>query len=424
MTDRPPIKPVLFNRFTLPQEHLMPNGCTCFYYHAPVSAIARISIMFPAGSVYEEKKLQAFFAYQLLKQGSKKKSAAVVNDLLDFYGSYTETELGKDGAILHIFLQNRYATELLSVISELITEPAFEESELEIFRNKQKQKFIISLEKVSGMARNALPELLFGSKHPYGGKVTPMHYDAITIEDLRQFYSTCIAGKKFSVMLAGLAEKDLLQAIDNTLGKIPVSEKLTEIPAEKFSVDAYKPTSLHIEKPDAIQNAILLAKPTPNRLHPDFYALHIATTALGGYFGSRLMRNIREDKGYTYGIGAAVSTYKNGGFFIVSTEVGADVYKDACKEIYKEIDTLCQELMDVEELETVKSYMQGDLLRDTDGPFALADRFLHQHVNHLPKDYMEQFSSAIQQVTPETIKEVAARYLHTSTLCEIVAGKK
>jgi len=421
--EAPVIQPIDVSSFLMPESFTLSNGAVCKFYDAPVSDISRISILFDAGSIYETKKLQAFFSYQLLKQGSESKSSQKIAELLDFYGSYTEMEVMKDYTCFTIYTLNKYANEILQVIAELITSPGFHESDFSVYQNKQKQRFTVNMEKVSGMARNKFPSLLFGENHPYGGEILLNNYNELTLEDCKEFYKSNISNMPFTVIVAGSVNKNLIQVIDNSLGKIKISKALNILPKATFDTTNYQAKKHQLNKNDAIQNAILIGTPLFNRKHQDYYALMITSTLLGGYFGSRLMSNIREDKGYTYGIGSAVAAYKNNGYFIISTEVGADVSSLALIEIYKEIEKLCNDNVSESELQTVKSFMLGDLLRDMDGPFALADRSKNMHLNDLPDTYYPDFANAIKNITVNEILSVSQRYLAVNNLTELVVGK-
>lgn len=419
----PPVYPVSVSGFLMPEKHMLSNGANVWYYNAPVSDISRVSIIFSAGTIYQTKRLQAYFTYQLLKQGSIRKSSQQVAEWLDFYGSYTEMEVMKDFCCFTIYNLNKYAQEILQMVAELIESPGFYETDFEVYRKKQKQRFLVNMEKVSGVARNQFPSLLFGKNHPYGGETHETDYDAIQLNDIIQFYHDAIKEKPFTVLVSGAVNHHLIEVIDNTLGKIKISALLKEIPSEVFNVPDYKPQKSYLPKKDVLQNAILIGYPLFNRKHPDYFPLMVANTLLGGYFGSRLMSNIREDKGYTYGIGSALATYKHHGYFIISTEVGADVCADALKEIYVEIEKLCSHKVPEKELNVVKSYMLGDLLRDMDGPFALSDRFKNMYINNLPESYYPNFAETIKNVNPDEILRVSQRYLSVENLTELVVGK-
>src|SRR6201999_3753609 len=151
--------------------------------------------------------------------------------------------------------------------------------------------------------------------------------------------------------------------------------------------------------------------PTINRTHPDFSAMQILNTVLGGYFGSRLMANIREDKGYTYGIGSGISSLKHGAALFIATEVGADVCKAAINEIEKEINLLKTELIPEEELSLVRNYMLGSLLGSLENVFSHADKFKNIYFAGLDYDYYDRYTNTVKTITAPELKKLAEKYL-------------
>lgn len=160
------------------------------------------------------------------------------------------------------------------------------------------------------------------------------------------------------------------------------------------------------------------------RSHPDYPGMAVLNTLFGGYFGSRLMSNIREDKGYTYGIGSAVVSMKDEGYFFISTEVGSDVMAPALKEIYSEMQVLCTETVDKEELDTVKNYMLGSFIKNLETAFHIADRFKSIHLSGLDYDYFDRYLNKVRTIQPAEIKELAKKYLDPDSMIELVVGPK
>ncbi len=179
-----------------------------------------------------------------------------------------------------------------------------------------------------------------------------------------------------------------------------------------------------IEKPDSVQSAIRIGKLTIGKSHHDFVKLQVVSTILGGYFGSRLMSNIREDKGYTYGIGSFIAPMNQASYFGIATEVGVDITRQAIDEIYKEINRLSTDIMPNEELELVKSYLMGEILKSVDGPFALAERWKGMLLFGLDSEYFKKMIETISSITPEEVLDIAKKYLVADEMYEVVVGKK
>jgi predicted Zn-dependent peptidase len=178
-----------------------------------------------------------------------------------------------------------------------------------------------------------------------------------------------------------------------------------------------------VPKQGALQSAVRMGRELFNRSHPDYPDLTVANTILGGYFGSRLMKNIREEKGYTYGIGSYLLTFRDSGAFVISTEVGAGYTQQTLHEIRNELNRLISEPVPEDELDRVRSYLLGEALRSLNGPFAIADNIMSLHnFNNLDYDFYNRLMTSIRTITPQRIMEVAAKWLSPDLLVECVAG--
>jgi predicted Zn-dependent peptidase len=169
--------------------------------------------------------------------------------------------------------------------------------------------------------------------------------------------------------------------------------------------------------------SIRLGKILFNRSNPDYPAMQVVNTVLGGYFGSRLMRNIREDKGYTYGIGSAISSLQQTGYFIIASEVNSKFSQETIQEIKKEIEILQKTLIPEEELKKVKSYMLGQLIRSVDGPFSLSDTYLNIWLQGLDLSYYKKYIKTVKAISTKDIQYLSKKYLEIDSLIEIIAGK-
>ena len=166
---------------------------------------------------------------------------------------------------------------------------------------------------------------------------------------------------------------------------------------------------IFVERDDALQSAIKLGATTIERTHPDYLKLRVLMTLFGGYFGSRLMSNIRENKGYTYGISAGTLFYPGSGMILISTEADNEYVELLIREVYHEIDKLQVEPVPVSELTMVRNYMLGEMCRNYESPFSLADAWMFIYTSKLDDTYFARSLQAVKEVTPEEMKELAAR---------------
>ncbi len=175
-----------------------------------------------------------------------------------------------------------------------------------------------------------------------------------------------------------------------------------------------------INDPDGVQGAIRIARPFPNRHHPDFLKAQMLNALFGGFFGSRLMRNIREDKGYTYGIHSYLQNHVQQSAWMVSTEAGKDVCEATIEEVYKEMKELREKLVKEDELKLVRNYMMGSILGDLDGPFQIIARWKNIILNDLDEAYFYNSINTIRNISAEEIRELAVKYLQPEEFYELV----
>lgn len=405
------------------QHQKLNNGIDVYSLSAGSQEIVKLEFTFRAGMYHQPATLIASTTNVMLESGTKSYSADQLSDGIDFFGSFLELQVEQDFATITLFSLNKYLDESLKFIEEIIKFPVFPEHEFKVHITNKKQKQAINSQKVSVLARRKFSELLFGPEHPYGRDVNESDFDRVSIAELKDFFSSHYNALNCTIFASG----NLPAALNDTLNKYFGQDKWGGVQAKPSEalVDLKTTTQQKhfIQRDDAIQSAIRIGRILFNKTHPDYFKFQVLNTILGGYFGSRLMANIREDKGYTYGIGSGLNNLVHSGYFFISTEVGADVTKDTLKEIYKEIALLRDELVDPSELETVRNYILGNFLRSVDGPFSLSDKFKSIWEFGLDYDFFDNYFHAVKTVTPAELKDLANKYLQEKDLIECVVGK-
>ena len=404
-------------------ENTLDNGIKVYTIDSGSQELTKIEFLFKAGMYYQSQPLLASAANNLLETGTKNYTANELSDNIDFFGSFFECAVDQDYASLALFSLNKYIDKSLHYVEDIIKNPTFPKDEFDIYISNKKQKHLVNSEKVNVLARRRFSELIFGEKHPYGVSVKDTDFEKLSLESVIDFYKTFYHSANCTIIASGKLSNDLLEILNNRFGKAAWGH-VQAIPTPQVKLDTTQQQHHFIEKADAIQSAVRVGRLMFNKTNPDYFKFQVLNTILGGYFGSRLMANIREDKGYTYGIGSGLASLVNGGYFYISTEVGTDVTNDTLKEIYKEIKLLREELVDADELETVRNYVLGQFLRSVDGPYALADKFKAVWEFGLDYDYFEKYFEAVKTITPEEIRTLANTYLQEKDLIELVVGKK
>ncbi len=426
MLDRtvaPPFKTIDTIDVMRVKHHSLDNGISLYSLSAGSQEITKLEFVFKAGMFYQPATLIASATNTMLESGSRSYTADQISDGVDFYGSFLELQVEQDYATVTLYSLNKFLEESMKYMEEIIKYPVFPENEFRIHIINKKQKNAINAQKVSVLARRKFTEALFGKDHPYGRDVHQEDFDRVNLEEIRTFFSKFYTYQNCTVIAAGKLPSNLLAVLNKFIGGEKWGGKIAAIEPSPVAPLTTSQRLTYIERPDAIQSAVRVGRILFNKTHPDYFKFQVLNILLGGYFGSRLMANIREDKGYTYGIGSGITNMVHGGYFFISTEVGADVTKQTLDEIYKEIRLLQTDLVSNNELETVRNYILGHFLRSVDGPFSLVEKFRSIWEYNLDYSFFDNYFQAVKSVTPSELRDLANKYLKQDDLLECVAGK-
>ena len=399
------------------------NDIPVFTINVGTQEVVKIQLVFKAGIWFQSQALEAFFTGQMLEEGSTKYTAAEIAEKLDDYGAFVHKKINRDNACIDIFTLNKHLTSVLTIVADMVKNPKFGEAELNRLLEQEKQEFIVRKQKVTYIAQKQFSALLFGENHPYGSSAKLEDYESITPALLKEFHQKYYGSKNCRIFISGKVNESTLNLVNKYFGEDDWGSNTL---VKTLPVNANSSTNLKhfIPKENVLQSAIRMGKRSIGRNHPDYFALSVVTTLFGGYFGSRLMSNIREDKGYTYGIYAGIYPQIQDSSFIISSEVGADVAQKAIDEIRFELKRLRTESVKEEELSLVKNYISGTFLRTLNGPFALGEVIKSLYEHGLPEDFYQQYLNQIHNVSPEDIKGIANQYLQEDQMIELVVGKK
>lgn len=401
----------------VPQRIKLTDQIDLYWLNETQDDTVKLDMTWDAGSKYQSKKLTASFTNALLLAGTNKLSANQISEKIDFQGGYVSQDLDKDqGGVTLYGLSNKIET-IFDIFSENFSSAIFPESEVEKLIDIRKNGFKISMEKVSTLCRQEFNKHIFGQNNEYGKVANLEDFDNVTVSDLQHFYKSIYLETKPTLFLVGKVNQSFIEKLKTwaqTLGTSKSTVVNTNFEQTKGRIE--------IPKKDAIQTSIRIGRLMVQKNHPDYYDFQILNTILGGYFGSRLMANIREDKGYTYGIGSGLSVLDDSAYFFISTEVAKEVVDNTITEIYIEIDKLKNELISENELEKVKNYLLGDFLRGSDGAIAMMENFKNIFFNNLSQDYYTEFIHAINNITAKQLNHLANKYLDKTEFLEVLAG--
>lgn len=401
------------------QKYTLDNGVEVYAYEGGAEEVLSLEMVFFAGNNFENKNWVAAATSFLLKNGTNTKTAFEINEAFEFYGAYLNRTCYNETATIALHCLTKHFKEVIPMMSELVSDANFPEKELEIYQQNQIQRLHLNLKKGDFIANRLIDEYLFGIEHPYGKYSTEQAFNNLTRDDLVNFYNTYYKEGKCILFMAGKFPSDIQSLLNKHIGRLPLNKK--EIPTiEHPIISATEKKYSIINDPASVQGSIRLARHFPNRHHPDFPATQVLNNIFGGFFGSRLMSNIREDKGYTYGIHSYLQNHVQECAWLVSTDAGKDVCRATIDEVYKEMKILRETLVDEEELKLVKNYMLGALLGDLDGPFQIIGRWKTYILNDLNEDYFYNTIKVVREIQPAQLMELANKYLKEEDFYELV----
>lgn len=414
-TEAPELKKIDHIDFVTPENIALEKGALLHWINEVYDDAVKIDFIFQAGTIFD-KKLVAKLTGDLLFSGTPDKTSSEINESIDRLGGFTSVEVTAEDVTVSVLGLKENIDELVSIVLDAIKNAHFDEQELKQKIQAKKQGMAISLQKVSTQARRAFVKSLFGNT-PYGEMTELEDFDTIERAEIIQFHRNFYKNGLQKIAVVGALEETQIDQLVVQVKGMTCKERLHD----KYDFQ-YTSENIHIEKEDAVQTAIRIGRILFNKTHEDYIDFFILNTVLGGYFGSRLMSSIREDKGYTYGIGSGIAQMKETGYFFISTEVGKDVKEDAIKAIREEIELLQSKPMDETELSLVKNYSIGQLLKNSDGPFSMMDRYLSVHKFGMELDYYDKVLLHIQNITPGRIQDLAKKYLKWEELVVVSAG--
>jgi predicted Zn-dependent peptidase len=393
------------------------NGVEVYAVNAGAEEVLSFEWVFFAGNWFEEQNLVAATTNFLLRNGTSAKNAFQINEHFEYFGAYLNRACYNETATITLHCLTKHVNAVLPAVKELITDSVMPQDELDIYKQNMKQRLKVSLKKSDFIAGRLIDTYLYGEEHPYGKYSSDEAFDALNREQLVDYYKKYYQQGKLIIFVAGKLPANIDSLLNQYFGDLPTSNisianvVINPVEEKKFRI---------INDAEGVQGSIRIARPFPNRHHPDFMKVQVLNALLGGFFGSRLMSNIREDKGYTYGIHSYLQNHVHNSAWMISTEAGKDVCEATIAEVYKEMKGLREELVDEEELLLVRNYMMGGILGDLDGPFQIIARWKNIVLNNLTEQYFYDSINTIKTISAEEIQQLAQKYLQPEDFYELV----
>ena len=403
-----------YKRFSLP------NGIDIVYIHDPAQEVFKIDAVFEAGIYYQPKPLIASTAINMLNGGTARHTAEEIADLFDYYGAYIDFNCGLNKSELSLISLTKYAEPVLIQLAEMITGSIVPEKELDLFLTNKRQEHLVTCEKTSYLARKEFSRLIFGDKHPYANPISADDYLHVQREEVLDFCHEHVHACGCRLMLCGNVSETVLQTVIREFAALPCPK--AEHPVPEYPFTPAQPGRYHVTKDNAAQTSLRIGKSGVRLNDPDYAHFLLLNTVLGGYFGSRLMSNIREEKGYTYGIQSFNVSLPQGSYWCIAAEVNNQHTQSAIQETFKEIQRLRTEPVPEEELNLVKNFLHGDLLRELDGVFSQSDALKHKLNYNMDNSIYLRLIREITTATPDDLLRLAQQYWNPDEMYVVTAS--
>jgi len=403
------------------RKQVLSNGVEVYVIDLGTEDALMIGWIFDAGNSHETKNGVAAAVSTLLKNGTSARTAFNINEHFEYYGAYLSRASHHETADITLHCLNKHVSELLPVVAELISDSIFPEEEVAIYKKNGQQRLQVNLKKSDFVAGRLIESYLYGPDHPYGKYSRLEDLQNLQREDLLRFYQQNYSHGACRIIVAGKIPPTLSDELERYFGALPLH---APVAADPSALPVIRPATEKkydiANDPDGVQASIRIARNFPNRHHPDFQKVQVLNNVFGGFFGSRLMTNIREDKGYTYGIHSYLLNNRQESALLITTEAGKEVCRATIEEVYKEMELLREELIDDEELAMARNFTIGSILGDLDGPFQVASRWKNLLLNGFDERYFYEGIRIVKTITPEELQELANKYLDPAAFFELV----
>jgi zinc protease len=410
-----------FNRSTSfgliqPQKEILKNGAEAYFILGGTQDVSKVEIVFPAGRWVEKVWGASYFTSNLLSKGTRKKSSFEIAHLLDLYGAHLEIQPGLDNVSVSLYILNKNFEPAVTLLLEMLTESIFPQAELDLLKSIYLQNLKINHEKTSFLASRLLRKKLFSETHPYGKELEEGDVVELREESLQRHYTDYF--KQATIFVSGKVSDNNRALVAGIFSGF----QRNVIDPKTFINQDSKNSREVVTKDGSVQSSIRFGRRSISKLHPDYLDALFFNHILGGYFGSRLMKNIREDKGLSYGISSSLHALKNDSYIVIGADVNRENLELTFNEIAKDLRKLRTEKIGNEELNIARNHFIGSLQLEITTSFAHADKIKNIVLFNLPLHYYQNMIDRVDAITAHDLLRIADEYFAEDTFLEVAVG--
>ncbi len=412
-----------FGRLTLPpiSQVKLPNGITLHTANGGDNDVSRITFILPGGENESPDAMLSSIVMSSLQEGTQQHTGEQISNLLEYNGAWISGAVTTHHSLLTLHSLNSRLAEVLPLMAEMILTPSFQPDTISAILKRHAAKLEVDREKVTYHSGEAMRRIIYGANSPMARRNSPEQLFLLTPEKMSAYHHSRLAPSGIHVLLAGKITPEVMELVMSDLSVIPPGKDFELKPLVFPS--QYESVTEKVDRPGSLQSSVKMMIPSIGRTHSDYEQLRAAVTAFGGYFGSRLMMNIREDKGLTYGISSSLIGYKNRSFILINTQTDCTKVPQVIEEIYMEITRLkTPSSYTDDEIKRLSRFQLSNLAAVLDTPFTVMDMYQTGITAGTPPDYFDRQQRIAHSLTPELLADTAQRYFDTSQLCTVIAG--
>lgn len=414
--DIPTLTRPVAERFTLA------NGIDVVMLNSGDRELTRVTLVANGGLVEAPVRGAAVIMPDLAREGTASMTGSEIADALEFSGAECRSICHTHHNSTSLVGPTSKVEAMLPVLTDIVARPSFPSETLAPIADRAAAKIELQLKRVEFLASRELNKLLYGVGHPAARFYSPENIRMTSREDIVEWHRLMTNPASMTLFVAGRVPDSLLASIEQNVGNITAIGDGVPIDYTPYTPSA-STEPVKVDRPGALQSAIAAGLTSISRLDDDYIPLRLAVIALGGYFGSRLMLNIREDKGLTYGISAVLAGGKEGSAMKIATECDNRLVPAVIDEIKREMRRLQDpSTFTADEINRMRRYLISNLATMVDSPFAVMDTYENVLYAGTPEDYFERQQQHVRSFTAESLAETARRYLDPDNLRIAIAG--
>lgn len=417
----PKIYPMEIDNLPLPRKIVLSNGVPLYVMQGGTPQIVRLDLLFKGGYAIQQQPLQALFTNRMLREGTEDFTSDEISQRLDFCGAWVEMYSSQNCNHITLHTLRKHLSPLLSMLESMLKRPLFPQTKLENVRSSNKAYFEVSSGKVGNVSQRHMEQMLWGEQHPLGHIVTVDDYDAITRDCLQYYHRNVYSSETLTLFMSGGIDDASVAEVEKYFGSEQWGSgsllSSSVLPSAQPILGRRK-----VSMPGVMQSGVKIGCMVMNADSPDFLKFRFTTVLFGGYFGSRLMSNIRERNGYTYHIEACLDEFGSNNALVITSETANEYVDKLIGEVYAEMASLRTKPVSEEELSLVRNYTMGELCREYEGVSAKAEVFINMWLSGMPFEAVNEYLDVIRTISAGDIQEMACKYLLPQNMSEVVVA--